>query len=326
MITILYDLEQGTDEWLEFRKDKISATDAYDLLNGLSISTILENKQSDFGGSFATERGHLLEKEAREIYASLNGVDVQEAGAILNSDYPNCMCSPDGLVGEDTLIEIKSFMKEHHEDAIENLDAHLIAQTQFQLLISGRRKVDFVAYNPEESDLKKAFVVTPIYPNPEIQAKLKKLLTASDEPDENLEQNALALLKLQSEIALQEAELSTQLEDYQAKKQQLETLKQKLKESTTGKVKKTLELNGATLDLSIYDTHKVEVEDPSKVADEFVTLVEVQDYVKKGKKFYQKVPNPKLVQNFVKAGKTLPDGFKDKVTRTIKLKFNGKSI
>jgi len=328
MINILWDLKQGTEVWQDLRKDRVSATDAYDLLNGKDQYTILTEKRANtFTGSVATERGHALEAEARQIYAITEGVEVKEAGAILNSEYPMAMCSPDGVVGEDGLIEIKCFYKEHHEDAIENLDAHLIAQTQFQLLISERKWVDFVAYSPEE-DEDKAFVVKRFYPDPEIQEKLHTLLQPSitGEAHPELYSDVMEIVNLESEIVAYEDRLSSELADYQNKKNQLETLKEKLKLTTTGKVKKTVEFNGNTLDLSIYDTHKVVVDDPSEVEDEFMEKVEVPDVFEEGGKFWHKVPNPKLVQNYVKAGKSLPKGFADKISRTIRLKFNGKSI
>ena len=47
MITIIPEdeLQQGTEEWLDFRSTRISGTDAYSLLKGKSIPDILYSKQ-----------------------------------------------------------------------------------------------------------------------------------------------------------------------------------------------------------------------------------------------------------------------------------------
>lgn len=328
MVHILWDLKQGSEEWLEIRKSFITATDAFDLLNGVAIKDILSKKQnpSNFTGSRATDRGHLLEPEARNLYAELNNVDVREAGGIINSKYPNAWISPDGVVGEDGLIEIKSFEKNHHEDVIQNLDPHLIAQIQFQLFVSEREWVDFVAYNPEETDITKAFFVKRFYPDKEIHQKLNDLLSNQDE-DPLIEETALTILKLENELQQIPEQIQAQIKFYFDTKRQIESLKNTLKIQTKGKVQKTLKLGGNKLDLSIYDTNKVSVEDESLVPDEYTTTVQVDNITQTPDgKFYQKVPNTKLVSNLYKAGKSLPSGFKVKKSRTISIKFNGQSL
>lgn len=326
MIKILWDLEQGSNEWFELRKTRISATDAYDLLNEKPIEQILADKQADtFAGSFATERGHLLEDEARKLYADYNEVEVKQAGAIINDKFPNALCSPDGVL-EEGLIEIKCFGKEHHEDAIENLDAHLVAQINFQLLISERPWVDFVSYNPEENDLDKAFNIQRIYPDEELQQKLKELLLNPTTLDSSIEKDALALCEVQNELVKLDDTLKQQLELREQLNMQIENLKDKLKRNTHGKVKKVVQLGESTLDLSIYDTHKIVVENENEVLDEYKKKVEIPDAFVENGKIYRREINTKLVNNLVKAGKSIPEGFIDKGTRNIRLKFNGKAI
>lgn len=325
MITTLWDLEQGSEEWRDLRKTKISATDAYDLLNGMSISDILQRKQeSNFTGSYYTQRGHELEETARQIYQETFDEEVKTAGAILNDKYPNALCSPDGII-PDGLIEIKSFTHKHHKELAENSDAHVLAQIQFQLLISERKFVKLVQYNPDEEDFDKVFIVKKILPDPEIQEKLKKLLVQTS--DNSLEDKALTITKLEQEVLAYESQFAEQLSDYQSKKAQLEELKQELKTQTTGKISKTYTDDlGNTLGISIYDRHSIQVSDPSKVQDEYTSLEEIEDAFVQNGKIYRKTPNTKLVQNQVKLGKSLPEGFIDKTSRTISIKFNGKAI
>ncbi|GAC71075.1 lambda exonuclease family protein [Gordonia soli] len=56
--------------------------------------------------------------------------------------------SPDGLVGDDGLIEIKSRLQKKHLDTIlsEQVPAENMAQCQAGLLVSGRKWLDYVSY------------------------------------------------------------------------------------------------------------------------------------------------------------------------------------
>ena len=330
MIKILYDLVQGTPEWLELRKGKVSATDAYDLLNGKSIDQILADKQNTtFTGNEATERGHLLERQAREIFQSLHPeLSVKEAGAILNEAFPNALISPDGVINNGmALLEIKSFEKAHHEEIIKNLDPHFLAQIQMQMLISECQFVEGIFFNPEEEDLDKAFVTKRFYPDPEIQSKLRTLLAQDSITPEEVNENGLQVIRLQQELETFENQLASQIEDYRLKKQQLEDLKTKLKTQTKGKLKTTLtDDEGNSLEISIYDTDKITCTDLSVVPMEYTSEEEIPDVYMANGKFYHRVPNTQLVKNYFKAGKSLPDGFENHPIRNIRLKFNGKAI
>lgn len=328
MITILWDLKQGSPEWHEFRKHHISATDAYDLINGLSTDAIfLKKLEAGFSGSKATERGHLLEGQARQLYADLHEIEVKEAGAIINSDFPNASISPDGIVGDDGLIEIKSFEHAHHKDVIKNLDPHLICQVQFQLFISRRKWVDFIAYNPEEEVLADAYVEKRFFPDSEMFAKFA-LALSSQPPIAEMENAALQILDLESQLSKIPEPIQAQILDYQAKKQRIAELKSWLKFNTTGKVKEVFaDGSGNKLDISIYDYHRVAVDDPAKVPVEYTTTTELPDaFLSEDGKILQRVPNTKLAGNIYKAGKSLPPGFRVSSTRSISIKFNGETL
>jgi len=152
MVTILYDLIQGSEEWHQLRKGKVTGTSAWKLLAGESLKDVIEDskKEDDFNGNKYTARGHLLEDEARQLYSDLNHVTVIEAGAILNDSYPNALSSPDGLIKEVSAgLEIKSFLPEHMNEVWEHLDNHIIAQIYWNLFLSEREFWDLVLYNPD---------------------------------------------------------------------------------------------------------------------------------------------------------------------------------
>lgn len=97
-------------------------------------------------------RGIELEGEARDAYSFTLGVAVVEAGFIPHPTIPFCGCSPDGLVGDDGMVEIKCpDNMEKHLDALRS-GAHADEyrwQLQHQLWVCGREWVDAVSYHPD---------------------------------------------------------------------------------------------------------------------------------------------------------------------------------
>ena len=94
-----------------------------------------------------TERGTDMEAEARRWYEMYRDCDVAQVGFI-TTDAGGFGGSPDGLVGEDGLIEIKCRSAKHHIRAImgtEPIAGQL--QTQGYLWLTGREWIDVVAYN-----------------------------------------------------------------------------------------------------------------------------------------------------------------------------------
>jgi hypothetical protein len=78
-------------------------------------------------------------------------VKVDQVGYILNSDYKYAGYSPDGLVGEDGLIEVKcpgnsEFMRQIITNEIPK---QYFCQMQWGMFISGRKWCDYVVYNPD---------------------------------------------------------------------------------------------------------------------------------------------------------------------------------
>jgi len=94
-----------------------------------------------------TERGHALEPEARDYYAFLRDVDPAQIGFVHN-DIAGA--SPDSLIGEDGLLEIKTALPHLLADLIlkDQFPPEHIAQTQGQLWVTGRAWVDIIVYWP----------------------------------------------------------------------------------------------------------------------------------------------------------------------------------
>lgn len=96
------------------------------------------------------QRGVELEPEARAFYEMERGVDVQEVGFITRDDGL-VGCSPDGLVGERGMLEIKVPSPGVHVEYLLSgeLPSKYRVQVQGQLYIAERQWVDFLSYSPD---------------------------------------------------------------------------------------------------------------------------------------------------------------------------------
>jgi putative phage-type endonuclease len=178
---IVKDIEQQSPEWFAIRKGKMTASHAQAIGNaGKGLETyiydlVAEEYSSAEKEQFSnehTERGNELEEVARGIYELENNVDVEQVTFIEYDEYVGC--SPDGLVGENGLIEIKSPNDTEYLKYLifgeGQIDTKYIWQCQMQMLVTGRSWNDLVIYNP---NFKKSMLVYRIIPDKE---KFEKLL------------------------------------------------------------------------------------------------------------------------------------------------------
>ncbi len=104
-------------------------------------------------GNGWTERGKELEAEAIAKYEFLTGETVERIG-FCTTDDGRFGASPDGLVGDHGLVEIKVLKAENHAAAIlyyrkhKKVPTEYVQQTQGQMMVTGRRWADSVFYNP----------------------------------------------------------------------------------------------------------------------------------------------------------------------------------
>lgn len=148
--------EQGTYAWHTLRSGRFTATDASEIhtcKKGLETCALekatfrITQVPPDFFLTPAMQRGKILEPRARDAYRLATGQEVQEVGFCVYDDYVGC--SPDGLVGDNGLIEIKCKTDTNHLFAVINnwIDPKHYAQMQFQMLVTGREWCDYVLFN-----------------------------------------------------------------------------------------------------------------------------------------------------------------------------------
>lgn len=158
------DLIQGTDEWLDVRRGMVTASVVGQLVTPKTIKPASNDTSRALIALLAAERitgwsdpvyvsddmmrGTLDEPVARDLY-SQHHAPVTECGFMVREgDGWRLGYSPDGLVGDDGLIEIKSRRPKKHLATIlaDEVPVENVAQIQAGLLVSGRAWCDYVSY------------------------------------------------------------------------------------------------------------------------------------------------------------------------------------
>lgn len=156
-------IEQGTDEWFAQRLGKVTASRIKDVMaktkSGpaatrknymmeLLCQRLTGTREESFTNG-AMQRGIELEPLARAAYEIRTGEIVQESGFVVHKKYDGTGASPDGLVGDDGLIEIKCPNTAQHIACIQSgkYDDKYFWQMQHQMECTGRKWCDFVSFD-----------------------------------------------------------------------------------------------------------------------------------------------------------------------------------
>jgi len=156
MSIVIKNNPQGSQAWLLDRIGHLTGSSAQAIATmGKGMETLAFEKAAEImtrklKPSFTNEdieRGNLLEEMARNAYELETGNPVKQVGFVELDQYVGC--SPDGLVGDDGLVEIKckndvNFVKYMYEEKIDT--AH-IWQMQYQMYVTGREWCDYVVFN-----------------------------------------------------------------------------------------------------------------------------------------------------------------------------------
>lgn len=165
-------MDQGSEEWFTIRIGKVTASRVADVIaktkTGYSASRdnymaqlICERLTGLKGESFtnaAMQHGTDTEPLARAAYEALKDVLVDEVGFVPHPTIEMAGASPDGLVGEDGLLEIKAPQTNTHIETLlsQSVPGKYNTQMQFQMACTGRKWCDFVSFDnrlPEELQL-----------------------------------------------------------------------------------------------------------------------------------------------------------------------------
>lgn len=159
----IVDIEQGTDEWHEFRKLGIGASDAAAILGMSQYKTPCDVYRDKKGLSFPTpdnaamEAGRTAEPCIRNEWNAVMG-KVYKPVCAIHDDYDFIRCSFDGYCEEDgSIIEIKFSRSSKLTNAILSNDLeifkkeypHIFVQVQHQMFVSDSLACDIVTISPQ---------------------------------------------------------------------------------------------------------------------------------------------------------------------------------
>jgi putative phage-type endonuclease len=156
-------IEQRSDAWFEARIGKVTASRVADVLaktkTGYSATRdnymaqlVCERLTGQKGESFtnaAMQWGTETEPLARISYEVSRNVLVDEVGFVPHPTIEMAGASPDGLVGDDGLLEIKCPNTATHIETLlsQTVPGKYNTQMQFQMACTGRSWCDFVSFD-----------------------------------------------------------------------------------------------------------------------------------------------------------------------------------
>jgi putative phage-type endonuclease len=157
-------MEQRTEEWFDARMGCVTASRTADVMaktkSGYAASRdnymaelMCERLTGASQGGFssaAMQWGTETEPQARMAYEILTGRTVEETGFVLHPQIEHFGASPDGLIGEDGLIEIKCPNTNTHISTLldEKIPHKYVIQMHVQMICTERNWCDFVSFDP----------------------------------------------------------------------------------------------------------------------------------------------------------------------------------
>jgi hypothetical protein len=160
----IFDCDQNSDAWYACRAGVMTASEFHTVkaegkkpgepsatrrkymlqLVGESIAGVSPFERYKNG---PMSRGHEFEPEARDYYSLVTGSEVTQLGFVRSGYFG---CSPDGVVGDDGLVQLKTKQYDLHLECLlrDQVPAAHWSQLQGELLVTRRKWNDFVSYSP----------------------------------------------------------------------------------------------------------------------------------------------------------------------------------
>jgi len=201
----IHRIEQRSEAWFALRlKYPLTASKAQAIGNGKAgLTTLCWNKMAEKYSSSNEERyvspdiqrGIDLEPIAVFAYEMETSNTTEEVGFVTNDKISKVGgASPDRLVNNDGLLEIKCFNDVKHLKAIVSfrktgtfeIESQYMWQMQMQLLFTGRDWNDYGIYNPNFND---SLLVQRVYPDKVMQDKIIEGLKLGEIIIKDIEKN-----------------------------------------------------------------------------------------------------------------------------------------
>ncbi len=157
-------MQQRSDEWFAARCGKVTASRMADMtaktktgwgasranyMAQLVVERLTEQCAESYTNA-AMQWGNDMEPQARAAYEFMTDIEVEEIGFVDHPSINMAGASPDGLCGEDGLLEIKCPNSATHIDTLlgSEIAEKYIKQMQFQMACTDRQWCDFVSFDP----------------------------------------------------------------------------------------------------------------------------------------------------------------------------------
>lgn len=158
------DCVQGTPEWHAARAGRVTASRIADITATIKsgwgasrgnylaelVAERLTGQVAEGFTNAAMKHGTETEPEARAAYEFYTDLSVAQVGFVVHPTIDMSGCSPDGLVGDDGLVEIKCPNTATHIDTLlrGDIPGKYLLQMQWQMMCCERQWCDFASYDP----------------------------------------------------------------------------------------------------------------------------------------------------------------------------------
>jgi putative phage-type endonuclease len=159
MSYVIVDLEQGTREWRNWRKQGIGASDAPVIMGenpwkkaDQLLSEKLNKEDKDFQNA-AMARGTALEPEARRRFEEIRKIKVQPV-CLQSKKHDWLRASVDGLALDGSaVVEIKCGESVYKKASTKQIPTYYMGQLQHILAVTGLDRIDFFCYLPDRPEI-----------------------------------------------------------------------------------------------------------------------------------------------------------------------------
>lgn len=160
----IIDVTQGSPEWHAYRCGRVTASRIADLM--AKTKTGWGASRANYAAQLIVERltgtvaegytnaamqwGTDTEPQARLVYEMMHDVSVKQVGIVQHPKIEMSCASPDGLVGDEGLVEIKCPTSATHIETLlnETTPGKYVLQMQWQMACTDRAWCDFVSFDP----------------------------------------------------------------------------------------------------------------------------------------------------------------------------------
>ncbi len=154
----IINLQQGSEEWKNYRRTKITATDTGIIMGLNPYKTRLQLWEEKLGlrepqaVNDKMREGSLLEDQARILVNKIMETDYKPA-VLLSMENPFMMASLDGMNSKNEILEIKCGKGSHELALKKEIPSYYMAQLQKQMYVANALSCYYFSYRNDEDNI-----------------------------------------------------------------------------------------------------------------------------------------------------------------------------